>query len=162
MEQSLTALSQSVGERLRARGAQVTCAESCTGGLIAKLLTDIVGSSYYFERGFVTYSNRAKEEMLGVPGSVLTQHGAVSEPVVAAMAVGALHAAQADLAMAVSGIAGPDGGSAQKPVGTVWFGFVARGGEPLCLRRNFAGDRDAVRRQAAQFALRTLLEKFLM
>ncbi|ACY85695.1 nicotinamide-nucleotide amidase [Edwardsiella piscicida] len=161
MEQSLTTLSREVGERLRARGEQVTCAESCTGGLIAKLLTDIAGSSCYFERGFVTYSNRAKEEMLGVAGGVLAQHGAVSEPVAAAMAVGALRAARADLAVAVSGIAGPDGGSAQKPVGTVWFGFAARGGEPLCLCRHFTGDRDAVRRQAAQFALRTLLEKFL-
>lgn len=161
MEALLNALSQEVGERLRLRGAQVTCAESCTGGLIAKLLTDIDGSSGYFECGFVTYSNRAKEAMLGVTGSVLAQYGAVSEPVVAAMAAGALRAAHADVALAVSGIAGPQGGSAEKPVGTVWFGFAARDTAPLCLCRRFSGDRQAVRQQAAQFALQTLLEKFL-
>ncbi|WP_447722719.1 nicotinamide-nucleotide amidase [Edwardsiella tarda] len=157
----LATLSREVGERLRARGEQVTCAESCTGGWIAKSLTDIAGSSCYFERGFVTYSNRAKAEMLGVASEVLAQHGAVSEPVVAAMATGALRAAGADFAIAVSGIAGPDGGSEQKPVGTVWFSFATRNAPPWCCCRHFLGDRDAVRRQATEFALRTLLEKFL-
>lgn len=161
METSLAALSRDVGTRLRARGAQVTCAESCTGGLIATLLTDIAGSSGYFERGFVTYSNQAKEEMLGVAEALLTQYGAVSEPVVSAMAEGALRAAHAGFAVAVSGIAGPDGGSAGKPVGTVWFGFAAQGEKTRCFCCHFRGNRQEVRQQAARFALQTLLEKFL-
>lgn len=120
-ESQLRQLSVLAGEKLKADGRWITCAESCTGGGIAKAITDIAGSSAYFDRGFVTYSNAAKHDLLGVAEATLTAHGAVSEAVVREMAVGALHAAKADLALSVSGIAGPEGGSAEKPVGTVWF-----------------------------------------
>jgi len=157
----LQRLSAAIGERLKARGATVTCAESCTGGWIAKVFTDISGSSAWFERGFVTYSNEAKEELVGVSAASLAQHGAVSEPVVREMAQGAQRAAQADYALSVSGIAGPDGGSAEKPVGTVWFGFAAPGGRVAAKRQQFQGDREAVRRQSVAFALQTLQDDFL-
>lgn len=121
-------LEQAVGELLKERKMTVTTAESCTGGLIAKRLTDIPGSSAYVGQGFITYSNQAKAELLGVSEALLLQHGAVSEPVVAAMAEGALKRARADVAVAVSGIAGPDGGTPEKPVGTVCFGLAAAAG----------------------------------
>ncbi len=114
-------LSEKIGRALKARGATVTTAESCTGGWIAKAITDIAGSSAWFERGFVTYSNEAKSQMIGVSEATLRDNGAVSEPVVVEMAIGALRAARADYAISVSGVAGPDGGSVEKPVGTVWF-----------------------------------------
>ncbi|MCZ6412924.1 nicotinamide-nucleotide amidase, partial [Cronobacter sakazakii] len=133
-----------------------TTAESCTGGWVAKMITDIAGSSAWFERGFVTYSNEAKQQMIGVDGATLEAHGAVSEPVVRQMALGALNAAAATWAVSVSGIAGPDGGSAQKPVGTVWFGIANDQGEVRTYLQNFSGDREAVRRQATVFALQTL------
>lgn len=123
-----TSLEQAVGELLKERRLTVTTAESCTGGLIAKRLTDVPGSSAYVGQGYITYSNRAKAELLGVPEALLLQHGAVSEPVVAAMAEGALKRAGADVAVAVSGIAGPDGGTPEKPVGTVCFGLAAAAG----------------------------------
>ncbi|MEE4408485.1 MULTISPECIES: nicotinamide-nucleotide amidase [unclassified Serratia (in: enterobacteria)] len=160
-ENQLRELSIAVGEKLKAKGLWITCAESCTGGGIAKAITDIAGSSAYFDRGFVTYSNAAKHELLGVAESTLTAYGAVSEEVVREMAQGALHAAQAGLALSVSGIAGPDGGSAEKPVGTVWFGFAERSGQVLARKMQFAGDRDAVRLQATIFALQTALDEFL-
>lgn len=160
-ENQLRKLSMVVGEKLKANGQWITCAESCTGGGIAKAITDIAGSSAYFDRGFVTYSNTAKHELLGVAEDTLAAHGAVSEEVVREMAQGALHAARANVALSVSGIAGPDGGSAEKPVGTVWFGFAERSGRVLARKMHFAGDRDAVRLQATIFALQTVLDEFL-
>ncbi|MCP1107300.1 nicotinamide-nucleotide amidase [Serratia nevei] len=160
-ENQLRRLSVLVGEKLKAHGRWITCAESCTGGGIAKAITDIAGSSAYFDRGFVTYSNAAKHDLLGVSEATLAAHGAVSEEVVREMAIGALRAAQADLALSVSGIAGPDGGSAEKPVGTVWFGFAGSDGRGLSRKMQFEGDRDAVRLQATIFALQTAIDEFL-
>ena len=160
-DSELMQLSEQVGMALKARGATVTTAESCTGGWVAKTLTDIAGSSAWFERGFVTYSNEAKSQMIGVSEATLLEHGAVSEPVVVEMAVGALRAARADYAISVSGIAGPDGGSAEKPVGTVWFGVASASGQGVTQRECFAGDREAVRRQATAYALNLLWQQFL-
>lgn len=159
-DQQLMMLSAALGQALKQQGATVTTAESCTGGWIAKVLTDIAGSSAWFERGFVTYSNQAKSSLVGVNAATLAQWGAVSEAVVCEMAEGALQAANADFAVSVSGIAGPDGGSAEKPVGTVWFAFAQRGGQTLARHQLFTGDREAVRRQATAFALNTLLTHF--
>lgn len=160
-DSELMQLSEQVGLALKARGATVTTAESCTGGWVAKVITDIAGSSAWFERGFVTYSNEAKAQMIGVREETLAQHGAVSEPVVVEMAVGALKAARADFAVSISGIAGPDGGSEEKPVGTVWFAVASASGEGITRRECFSGDRDAVRRQATAYALQTLWQQFL-
>ncbi|KNC89200.1 nicotinamide-nucleotide amidase [Trabulsiella odontotermitis] len=160
-DQELMQLSERIGLALKAQGATVTTAESCTGGWIAKVITDIAGSSAWFERSFVTYSNEAKEQMIGVRGATLEAHGAVSEPVVVEMAIGALRAARATYAISVSGIAGPDGGSEAKPVGTVWFGFACANGQGITSCEHFTGDRDAVRRQATAYALNTLWQQFL-
>jgi nicotinamide-nucleotide amidase len=160
-EKQLRQLSIAIGNKLKERGAWITCAESCTGGWVAKVLTDIAGSSAYFDRGFVTYSNTAKYDLLGVGETTLANYGAVSEVVVREMALGALSAANADFAVSISGIAGPDGGSVDKPVGTVWFAFAAREGQMLACKQIFSGDRDAVRLQAVVFALQTLLNDFL-
>jgi len=160
-DRELMQLSEQVGQALNARGATVTTAESCTGGWVAKVITDVAGSSAWFERSFITYSNEAKAQMIGVKSATLEQHGAVSEPVVVEMAIGALRAARADYAISVSGIAGPDGGSDAKPVGTVWFGFASARGEGITRRECFAGDREAVRRQATAYALKTLWQNFL-
>ncbi|AVE37929.1 TPA: nicotinamide-nucleotide amidase [Klebsiella aerogenes] len=160
-DSELMQLSEQVGLALKAQGATVTTAESCTGGWIAKALTDIAGSSAWFERGFVTYSNEAKSQMIGVSEVTLLDNGAVSEPVVVEMAIGALRAARATYAVSVSGIAGPDGGSAEKPVGTVWFGVARANGQGVTRRECFAGDREAVRRQATAYALNLLWQQFL-
>ncbi|MBI6547607.1 nicotinamide-nucleotide amidase [Xenorhabdus lircayensis] len=163
-EKILNQLSIELGKRLKQKKLSVTCAESCTGGWIAKMITDIVGSSAYFNRGFVTYSNDAKHEMLGVSLASLAQFGAVSEQVVKEMAAGALKVAKANFAVAVSGIAGPDGGSEEKPIGTVWFGFafhVDGSIQTVTYRQYFAGDRNAVRLQAVIFSLKTLLEEII-
>ena len=160
-DSELMQLSEQVGQALKARGATVTTAESCTGGWVAKVITDIAGSSAWFERGFVTYSNEAKAQMIGVREETLAQHGAVSEPVVVEMVIGALKAARADYAVSISGIAGPDGGREEKPVGTVWFAFATARGEGITRRECFSGDRDAVRRQATAYALQTLWQQFL-
>ncbi len=160
-DSELMQLSEQVGQALKARGATVTTAESCTGGWVAKVITDIAGSSAWFERGFVTYSNEAKAQMIGVREETLAQHGAVSEPVVVEMAIGALKAARADYAVSISGIAGPDGGSEEKPAGTVWFAFATARDEGITRRECFSGDRDAVRRQATAYALQTLWQQFL-
>ena len=154
-------LSEQVGLALKAQGATVTTAESCTGGWIAKALTDIAGSSAWFERGFVTYSNEAKSQMIGVSEVTLLDNGAVSEPVVVEMAIGALRAARATYAVSVSGIAGPDGGSAEKTVGTVWFGVACANGQGVTQRECFSGDRESVRRQATAYALKLLWQQFL-
>ena len=160
-DDELRQLSKKVGESLKRHGATLTAAESCTGGWIAKAITDIAGSSAWFERGFVTYSNEAKSQMIGVKAETLAAHGAVSEPVVVEMAIGALKAARADYAISISGIAGPDGGSDSKPVGTVWFGFASVSGQGITRRECFDGDREAVRRQATVYALQTLWQHFL-
>ncbi|MDR7306718.1 nicotinamide-nucleotide amidase [Rhodoferax saidenbachensis] len=132
-------------------------AESCTGGLIAGACTDLAGSSAWFERGFVTYSNAAKTEQLGVDAALIATHGAVSEPVVRAMAQGALQHSHAQVAVAVTGVAGPTGGSADKPVGTVWFGWATPAGVRSEVQ-HFAGDRAAVRAATVQHALARLVE----
>lgn len=140
----------------RATGIRLSTAESCTGGLIAATLTAIAGSSDVVDRGFVTYSNDAKTELLGVPSSLIAAVGAVSEPVAERMAEGALARSRADLAVAVTGIAGPGGGSADKPVGLVWFGLARRGAPPLTRRELFPGDRTAIRAAAVLVALEML------
>ena len=132
-------------------------AESCTGGMIAAACTDMAGSSAWFERGFVTYSNAAKTDMLGVDAGLIAQHGAVSEPVARAMAFGAIRQSAAQVSVAVTGVAGPTGGSAAKPVGTVWFGFSVSG-QLLSEQQCFAGDRAAVRAATVRYALRRLTQ----
>lgn len=150
-----TELLPAVAQALLARGEWLATAESCTGGLIAKLCTDLPGSSRWFERGLVTYSNRAKTELLAVPEALLAQQGAVCEAVVVAMAKGLLARAPVQHAIAVSGIAGPDGGSAERPVGTVWIAWASA--EGVAARHfHFEGDRDAVRLASACAALRRL------
>lgn len=160
-DSALFELSQRVGNGLGQLGATVTTAESCTGGWIAKVITDVAGSSAWFERGFVTYSNEAKHQLIGVNETTLEAYGAVSKGVVLEMAQGALAAAKADYAVSVSGIAGPEGGTPEKPVGTVWFGFADKHGRTLAKVQRFDGDRDAVRRQATEFALQSLWDDFL-
>lgn len=157
-DRALTELATRLGTALKRAGLAVTTAESCTGGWVAKVITDVPGSSQYFDRGFVTYSNAAKQALLGVPAESLRRHGAVSEAVAAAMAAGAARAARADCAVAISGIAGPDGGSPDKPVGTVCFAWALPAGITSACER-FAGDRDAVRRRSVGFALEELLAR---
>jgi nicotinamide-nucleotide amidase len=151
------ALAARLGARLAGSGATCATAESCTGGLVAGAITDVPGSSAWFERGFVTYSNEAKVELLGVPEATLAQHGAVSEATARAMAEGALARSRAGLAVAITGIAGPGGGSAAKPVGTVCFAWAVRGDATIATTRRFDGDRFAVRRAAVAAALAGLL-----
>lgn len=146
-----------VANLLIKNGWMLTTAESCTGGLIAATCTDLAGSSAWFERGFVTYANAAKTEMLGVDAALIDTYGAVSEPVAHAMAVGALAHAHAQVAVAVTGVAGPSGGSADKPVGTVWFGF-ALGDSVSTEMKHFAGDRAAVRQATVRHALARVAE----
>lgn len=148
---------QTIAEHLTSHRQTVTCAESCTGGLLAGALTSIPGSSQWFHQSFVTYSNQAKQERLGVMPDTLLKHGAVSRETVYEMARGAKAVAQADYALSISGIAGPGGGSAAKPVGTVWFGLSTPEGsfEQTVL---FTGDREAVRAQAVEYALAFLAE----
>ncbi|MBV9750625.1 MAG: nicotinamide-nucleotide amidohydrolase family protein [Acetobacteraceae bacterium] len=141
---------------LRVRGLTVATAESCTGGLIVAALTSVAGSSDAVACGFVTYSNAAKTAMLGVPAELITAHGAVSEAVALRMADGALQRSKADLAVAVTGIAGPGGGSPEKPVGLVWFGAGRRGSAPWAERKVFPGDRADVREATVRRALRVL------
>ena len=140
----------------RAAGLMLATAESCTGGLVAAALTAIAGSSDVVERGFVTYSNAAKTELLGVPDSLIAAEGAVSEAVAARMADGALAHSAADIAVSITGIAGPGGGSAEKPVGLVWFGLARKGAATRTVRHVFDGDRSEVRRAAVVEALRLL------
>jgi nicotinamide-nucleotide amidase len=154
----LTPLVTELATRLRERGWQMASAESCTGGLIAAACTELSGSSDWFDRGFVTYSNAAKTDSLGVPAVLIDAHGAVSEPVARAMAAGAVAHSAARCALAVTGVAGPTGGSADKPVGTVWFGWSTPAGVATEHRR-FDGDRAAVRAQAVRHALAGLLHR---
>ncbi|MDR9435857.1 MAG: nicotinamide-nucleotide amidohydrolase family protein [Thiohalophilus sp.] len=161
-DEMLLALAHRVSERLEPQSLSLATAESCTGGWIAKLLTDVPGCSAWFERGFVTYSNEAKQELLAVPAAVLDEDGAVSEPTVRAMAEGALRHSRADLALSVSGIAGPGGGRPDKPLGLVWFGWAQRvAGEAAQVSSEhqvYNGNRDDVRRQAVVRALEGILE----
>ena len=151
---------QALGERLRAAHDTLVTAESCTGGWIAKCLTDIVGSSDWFDCGMVVYSYEAKQALLGVRPQTLEEHGAVSRETVIEMVSGALVNAGASVAVAVTGIAGPGGGSPAKPVGTVCFGWARHGEAPQTATCRFDGDRAAVRRQAVVFALTELLRRF--
>lgn len=153
----LQARALALGDALRARGWHLATAESCTGGLIAAACTAVAGSSDWFERGFVTYSNEAKSELLGVPAALIAQHGAVSEETARAMAAGALRHAPVQLAVAVTGIAGPGGGSPGKPVGTVWLAWGTA--DALQAERlQLPGDRSAVRRQTVEQAFRRVGE----
>lgn len=152
-------LARRTGLALNAAGWTMATAESCTGGGIAAAVTDIAGSSGWLDSGFVTYSNEAKMRLLGVPEAVLAAHGAVSEATVRAMAEGVLARSPVDIAVAVSGIAGPDGGSADKPVGTVWFAWARRGQGTEVLRQVFSGDRAAVRAATVTTALEGILTR---
>jgi nicotinamide-nucleotide amidase len=153
----LAALALRLGRALAARNLRVAAAESCTGGWIAKALTDIPGSSQWLEGSVVAYSNAAKSTLLGVQAGTIAAYGAVSEPVVRALAEGARARFGVPLTVAVSGVAGPDGGTPDKPVGTVWFAW-ANGRETTAACEHFEGDREAVRRSSVAFALRRLLE----
>lgn len=150
-------LARKLGEALKAKGLKLATAESCTGGWVAMALTAIPGSSDWFERGYVTYSNAAKREDLGVAEETLRQHGAVSEEVAREMAAGAIKRARAQVALAITGVAGPTGGSAEKPVGLVCFAW-AHGSKMASQTRRFDGDRESVRRQSVLHALERVLE----
>ena len=161
VEQDTTRLEQlanEVAQLLHKQNLRLAVAESCTGGWVAMALTGITGSSEWFDRGFVTYSNEAKQQMLGVRASTLETYGAVSERTVAEMANGALVASGVDVSLAISGIAGPGGGTAEKPVGTVCFAWRLERADAVTACKWFAGDRQAVRRQAVEHALSKLLE----
>jgi nicotinamide-nucleotide amidase len=158
MEVLVSTTTQRLAHGLLERGWMLATAESCTGGLIAAACTDLAGSSDWFERGFVTYSNEAKTELLGVDAALIEAHGAVSEVVARAMAFGAVRHSRARVSVAVTGIAGPTGGSPDKPVGTVWFGFMVDGLLTSELRR-FDGDRAAVRAATVEYALNGLLSR---
>ena len=153
----ITALARALGRAAKRRGAILATAESCTGGGVAEAVTRIAGSSAWFDRGFVTYSNEAKQAMLGVRAATLRAHGAVSEAVAREMALGALKKSAATLAVAVTGIAGPGGGTRAKPVGLVWFAW-AQAGEASAYHDVFAGDREAIRSQSVAVALQGLVE----
>jgi nicotinamide-nucleotide amidase len=153
----LTAVVSNVAQHLKEQKRQLVTAESCTGGLIASFLTEMAGSSLWFERGFVTYSNLSKQELLGVPEALITEFGAVSEPVALAMAVGALKHSAGDVALSVTGIAGPGGGSVDKPVGMVCFGWAIQGMKATSLTKQFNGSRQEIRLAASQQALEGIL-----
>ncbi len=162
IDAEIAALARELGAELSACNALCATAESCTGGLVAAAITDIAGSSEWFDRGYVTYSNEAKQELLGVPAATLAQHGAVSEATARAMAEGALASSHARIAVAVTGVAGPGGGSADKPVGIVCFAWAVRGAPVEAVTHRFAGDRRAVRRAAVVEALNGLLTRAAM
>ncbi len=156
-DEKLYQLAERVGAALKAKGMMMATAESCTGGWIAQAVTAVPGSSEWFERGFVTYTYISKREMLGVKSETLDAHGAVSEHTVREMTAGALERSHAQVAVSVSGTAGPSGGTPQKPVGTVCFGWGVKEGAAQTAVQHFAGDREAVRRQAVVFALERVL-----
>jgi nicotinamide-nucleotide amidase len=155
---SLTTLATLVGAKLRTKGLMLTTAESCTGGWVAQAVTAIGGSSEWFERGFVTYSDAAKQEMLGVSARTLATHGAVSEETAREMAIGALAHSRAQVAVSITGIAGPTGGSPEKPLGMVCFAWAAKDGVLNAETRYFKGDRKSVRRQSVIAALQEVLK----
>jgi nicotinamide-nucleotide amidase len=158
-QKALEALATAVGAALLSTGQRLATAESCTGGWVAQSLTAIAGSSDWFERGFVSYSNAAKQQMLSVSPATLDQHGAVSEATAAAMAAGALLHSHADWALAITGIAGPGGGSADKPVGSVCFGWAGPDGRLEVESCRFEGSREEVRAQSVAYALAGILER---
>jgi len=158
MTERLDKLAELLGQRLEAAGLVLATAESCTGGWLSKVVTDIPGSSAWFDRGFVTYGNPAKQELLGVSAAAIADHGAVSEEVAREMAQGALKYSRAGVAVAITGIAGPAGGSEDKPVGTVCFAWVLENRVPLSQRVQLAGNREEVRHQSVRLALEHLLE----
>jgi len=161
LEHEVVEAAVALGHALRARGWMIACAESCTGGMVSRALTEIGGSSDWFERGFISYSNAAKVDLLGVSAETLKAHGAVSEAVAAEMADGALARSRAQLSLAVTGIAGPGGAAPGKPVGTVCFGWSALDTESRTETLLFAGDRATVRARAALHALRRARERLL-
>ncbi len=158
MDSELYRLAVEAGRVLLASGRMLVTAESCTGGWVAEAMTMVPGSSQWFERGFITYTNLAKHEMLGVQVATLELHGAVSEPTVREMVAGALAHSPGDVALAVSGVAGPNGGTAAKPVGMVCLAWGLRGGEPVAVTRHFPGDREVVRRYSVIAALEGLIK----
>jgi nicotinamide-nucleotide amidase len=160
MTEDITQLAQLLGNKLSVKGWQISCAESCTGGGVGYAITSISGSSAWFKKGFITYSNDAKQDMLGVSEHTLNQHGAVSAATVEEMAAGAAKQASAEVAIAISGVAGPDGGTPDKPVGTVWFGFFING-HKLSQKLLIDGDRQTVRLKAIEFALANTLKLLL-
>lgn len=151
-----------IGRQAVAENVMIATAESCTGGWIAQEITAVAGSSAWFDRGFVTYSNQSKHEMLGVAEQTLEQHGAVSEPVVIEMAEGVLLHSSAQLSVVTSGVAGPGGGSAEKPVGTVWFAWAVRDKPTRTAVFQFNGDRESVRKQAVRVALEGILQNLTL
>ncbi len=151
-------LAVQAGKALKAHGLVLATAESCTGGGVAQAITDVAGSSAWFDRGFVTYSNRSKQQLLDVSPATLLQYGAVSEATVREMVAGALRHSDAQVAIAVSGIAGPDGGTPDKPVGTVWFAWGLQDGMTLAQRHQLKGDRAAVRAQSVRIALQGIID----
>ncbi len=157
---SLLTLSKNVGELLKKQGWMMATAESCTGGGVAQTVTEIAGSSAYFDRAFVTYSNEAKQEMIGVDAALIDEFGAVSEPVAKAMAMGALENSNAQVAVSITGIAGPGGATETKPVGTVCFGLASEGKPIQVTTEYFSGDRSEVRNQSICNALQ-LIEKYM-
>lgn len=159
MDDEMYRLAEEVGNALRQRAMMLVTAESCTGGWVGEAVTAVPGSSGWYDRGFVTYTNAAKQEMLGVAAATLDTYGAVSEQTVREMASGALHNSRAQAALAISGIAGPGGGTAEKPVGTVCIAWALANGVVASERREFAGDRREVRQQAVERALQGLLER---
>ena len=158
MDQTLYNLAARVGRALKNRELMVATAESCTGGWIGQAITMVPGSSEWFERGFITYTYISKREMLGVSGRSLARYGAVSEQVVREMVRGALARSHAQVAVSISGVAGPSGGTPDKPVGTVCLGWALKGGALLVETRRFRGDRDEVRRRSVAYALRGILK----
>ncbi len=154
----MTDLLNKVSMKLHQKKLSLVSAESCTGGWLAKQITDLSGSSAIFDRGFITYSNDSKQQMLGVQKNTIDGFGAVSENVVKEMVVGALENSNADISVAISGVAGPDGGTKDKPVGMVCFGFMLRGQTPLAMTEVFDGNRDNIRALAVDFALAEIYE----
>lgn len=156
---TLTNIAADLGHVLKARGVMLTMAESCTGGLVAEAVTRIAGSSAWFDRGFITYSNAAKTDMLGVSAETLRNFGAVSEQTAIEMAAGALKNSAADIAGSITGIAGPDGGSVEKPVGMVCFAWAGLNAPPAARTQQFQGSREQIRRQAAIFMMAGLIDR---
>ena len=157
-DEELLRLARELGDKLLARGWMLATAESCTGGWVGQLLTALPGSSQWYERGFITYANAAKTEMLGVPAGLIEAHGAVSEEIAAAMAAGALKHSHAQATLAISGIAGPGGGSPQKPVGLVCYGWALKDGTLMSSTCRLDGDREEIRSRAVAAALRGLID----
>ena len=158
MNATINQLVQQLSDLLKKRGWKIATVESCTGGMISELITQMAGSSEWFERGFVTYSNEAKQELVGVSSESLRDHGAVSSVVAREMAIGGVQSSRADLAVSVTGVAGPDGGTEEKPVGTVWIAWADRNGTVIDQGYLFSGDRQQVRLASAQSAFAGAIE----